>query len=65
MCGWKQFKLRFIVLSQQQDDQPDIQGLAVTLIGGRSTTESAIGAFTCTFNVVRWFLFTRTTCGIV
>lgn len=25
-----------------EDDQPDIQGLAVTLIGGRSTTESAI-----------------------
>ena len=35
-----------------QDDQPDIQGLAVTLIGGRSTTESAIGIALCTIECV-------------
>jgi hypothetical protein len=25
-----------------QDEQPDVQGLAVTLVSGRSTTESAV-----------------------
>jgi hypothetical protein len=32
-----------------QDEQPDVQGLAVTLVSGRSTTESAIGMNFCTF----------------
>jgi hypothetical protein len=44
--------MRFIVCLQ--DDQPDIQGLAVTLIGGRSTTESAIGIALCTIECVRF-----------
>ena len=42
--------MQFIVCLQ--DDQPDIQGLAVTLIGGRSTTESAIGIALCTIECV-------------
>jgi hypothetical protein len=32
-----------------QDEQPDVQGLAVTLVSGRNTTESAIGMNFCTF----------------
>jgi hypothetical protein len=44
--------MQFIVCLQ--DDQPDIQGLAVTLIGGRSTTESAIGIAFCTIECVRF-----------
>jgi hypothetical protein len=45
-----------------QDEQPDVQGLAVTLVSGRSTTESAVGmnfctclCFSCQFLVVAFF----------
>lgn len=47
-----------------QDEQPDVQGLAVTLVSGRSTTESAVGmnfctflCFSCQFLVVAFFFF--------
>jgi len=39
---------KFLVIFVQ-DEQPDVQGLAVTLVSGRSTTESAIGMNFCTF----------------
>jgi hypothetical protein len=39
---------KFLVIFVQ-DEQPDVQGLAVTLVSGRSTTESAIGMNFCSF----------------
>lgn len=46
------FELKLTVFLYWQDDQPDIQGLAVTLVGGRSSTESPLGTLLC---FVDWF----------